>query len=89
MLAKLASSTVSLLADPLAYALTLANADASVMMFFVLNSVQLASNIVHCDQPQAFQQTEWFATLAVSEVSWLANVFIIQKGDKVLSRTVR
>lgn len=33
VLAKLASGAVSLLADPLAYALTLANADASVMLF--------------------------------------------------------
>lgn len=50
MLAKLASSAVSLLADPLAYALTLANADASVMRFFFmfLNNIQLASRVVHC-----------------------------------------
>lgn len=38
MLAKLASSTVSVLADPLAYALTFVNADGRVMMFLCFNN---------------------------------------------------
>lgn len=46
MLAKLASSTVSVLADPLAYALTFVNADGRVMMFLCFNNTELASNIV-------------------------------------------
>lgn len=38
VLAKLASSTVSVLADPLAYALTFVNADGRVMMFLCFNN---------------------------------------------------
>lgn len=46
MLAKLASSAVSALADPLADALTLASADGSVMMFYVFNNTELTSNVL-------------------------------------------